>query len=137
VCPACKGQGRQSTVTPTAPTNEPIAHPPALTEKLNRYRRAIQRWIAAGRPVRSDAEVDHIFEKYCKQCRWFRRPRKRRRRQRSKPIVSGGCKLCGCRLARDGHALRNKIRMATESCPAKRPKWRAAVVISEDSEKTP
>lgn len=63
-------------------------------------------WAAAGRPERSDKDVEQIFQRFCKPCRWY----DRRRRI---------CRGCGCRVADTGFAITNKIKMATEHCPRK------------------
>ena len=71
------------------------------------YAEAVIEWTAAGRPERSDEEVERIFHQFCKSCRWFSR-----RRQI--------CYGCGCRVADSGFAIFNKIKMATQHCPRKR-----------------
>lgn len=87
-------------------------HSPSILAR--RYAEAVHRWNAAGRPVRSDAEMSHIFETHCRPCKHFR--------QKKKDGI-GACKLCGCYLKkRQKYAgvlssLTNKIRMATEHCP--------------------
>ena len=58
-------------------------------------------------PTRSDVEVQQIFAT-CESCEFFDRKRKT-------------CKVCGCKIRRDGNALTNKIKMATERCP--KGKW--------------
>ena len=78
--------------------------------RFMRYGNAVIRWIAAGRPVRSDDRVREIFERLCRPCERFDAKRQT-------------CRLCGCRVRRSGSALANKIKMATERCPARPPKW--------------
>ena len=68
--------------------------------RLSRYAAAVVRWIAAGRPVREDSEVERIAE-ICRACPEFER---------------GRCRVCGCRLL-GRSALVSKVRMATEHCP--------------------
>ncbi len=80
--------------------------PPNLPQKAVRYGKAVKRWIAAGRPERSDEEVNEIYETLCQPCQHFN---------------GKSCKICGCRIKRSGQALANKVRMATEHCPIK--KW--------------
>lgn len=75
-----------------------------------RYSAAVKRWVAAGRPVRSDDRVREIFENYCKPCEHFDSERQT-------------CRVCGCRVRRSGAALLNKLKMATERCPLDPPKW--------------
>jgi hypothetical protein len=78
--------------------------------RLMRYGAAMGRWIAAGRPVRSDVLVQEIFETFCRPCPSY-------------DPSTESCRLCGCRVAPAGPACRNKIRMATERCPAEPPRW--------------
>ncbi len=78
--------------------------PPGLVRRAISYAEALAQWTAAGRPERSDKDVEHIFSRFCKCCRWY---------DRRKNI----CKGCGCRVADSGYAIRNKIKMATERCP--------------------
>ena len=77
---------------------------PNLATRAIRYSRAVRRWIAAGRPERSEEEVRRIHETYCEPCEQFDETRQ-------------ACVICGCRVRRRGVTLLNKIRMATESCP--------------------
>ena len=81
-----------------------------MTVKVFKYGRAMVRWIARGRPVRSDARVQEIFDTFCRPCRHF-------------DAEKQTCQLCGCRVRRDGPAAANKLRMATERCPADPPRW--------------
>lgn len=81
-----------------------------MAVRLIRYGGAVKRWIAAGRPVRSDDRVRDIFERLCRPCEYFD-PRRHT------------CRLCGCHVRRSGSALANKIKMATERCPLRPPKW--------------
>ena len=84
------------------------AAPPPKTPNLLRrtlsYAEAFIDWTAAGKPERSDEEVQRTFHQFCKPCRWFDR-----RRQI--------CRGCGCRVADNGFAILNKIKMATQHCP--------------------
>ena len=70
------------------------------------YAEALARWITAGRPVRSDAEVVDIHRFLCRPCPFYHRDK---------------CRECGCRVRLDGPAVLNKIKMATEHCP--KGKW--------------
>jgi len=70
--------------------------------RASRYVSAAARWQAAGRPERSAEEVAAIYEQVCQPCEYFRQ---------------GSCGKCGCRIAKSGAALANKIRMQTENCP--------------------
>ena len=81
-----------------------------ISKRLIRYGSAIQRWIAAGRPVRSDERVREIFDTLCRPCTHFDAKRQT-------------CRLCGCYVRRSGTAFTNKLKMATERCPLNPPKW--------------
>lgn len=74
--------------------------------KVPRYAKAVARWIKAGRPVRPRDEVARIYDTICQPCEYFN---------------GKNCKICGCRVARDGLALRNKLALGSEHCPKK--KW--------------
>jgi hypothetical protein len=87
-----------------APAEPAPPEPPGLVRRAISYAEALAQWTAAGRPERSDKDVEHIFSRFCKCCRWY---------DRRKNI----CKGCGCRVADSGYAIRNKIKMATERCP--------------------
>ena len=90
---------------PTAAANAPPPpEPPGLVRRAASYAGALARWTAAGRPERSDKEVERIFHQFCKTCDWF---------DPDKQI----CRGCGCRVAEGGYAVQNKIKMATENCP--------------------
>ena len=69
-----------------------------------RYLKAVARWVVAGRPERPADEVARIYDEVCRPCPEFDGERET-------------CKVCGCRVRRDGKALLNKIAMATEDCP--------------------
>lgn len=92
------------------PTGTPkIPKGPGIATKVANYVGAIGRWVKAGRPERTKEEVERIFDTICKPCQFF---------------LEGSCRTCGCRVARSGAALLNKIKMATEDCPKK--KWNTA-----------
>jgi len=82
----------------------PPPEPPNLGRRALSYAEALVQWTAAGRPERSDKDVEQIFNRCCKPCRWYDH-----RRQI--------CRGCGCRVAQNGIAVLNKIKMATEHCP--------------------
>lgn len=84
-----------------------------MFEKLANFAKATARWVAAGRPTRSAAEIESI-EAICRACPLF--------------SEEGGphCTLCGCTINASPHGLENKLAMATESCPADPPLWTAA-----------
>lgn len=85
--------------------------------RAGRLMSASARWIAAGRPVRPDEEVRRIFTTICKPCPNYQELRPGR----------GICRLCGCRLNLNRGL--NKLRWATESCPARPPRFTAAVDV--------
>lgn len=89
---------------------------PRKVELAKRYAAAVKRWHNAGRPIRSDEEVQRIFA-ICMGCKYYKPTRN----------GSGRCLACGCKLRKNPRfiglldALENKIRMATEHCWAN--KW--------------
>lgn len=87
-------------------TDEP--QPPGLAFRVLTYTQAVAEWLAAGRPERSDEEIQRIYKEHCEPCSW---------RKRHGDI----CRGCGCRGAAYGMAVFNKIKMATQHCP--RDKW--------------
>jgi hypothetical protein len=87
---------------PSPPSDPPTS--PGLVRQAISYTEALARWTAAGRPERSDKDVERIFHEHCKPCKWY---------DPKKHI----CRGCGCRVADSGVAVLNKIRMATEHCP--------------------
>lgn len=83
---------------------------PSTIQKAGLYATAIAKWIAAGRPTRTQEQIDAILAEHCGPCEHY----------------SGtACKLCGCRINKSLEAWRNKLAMGTESCPLDPPKWRA------------
>jgi hypothetical protein len=82
---------------------------PSLGSRLTHYAAALARWIAAGRPLRSPAEVQRIYTTLCLPCPHYN--------------PNDTCRLCGCRVSLSPHAAVNKIAMLTESCPDTPPRW--------------
>lgn len=116
-CLACKDREQTSlpvpaeTIASRRAKQTPDERPPTTPGPVKRiltYTQAVAEWIAAGRPERSDEDVQHIYKELCEPCSW----RKRR---------SDICRGCGCRVAAYGMAITNKIKMATQHCP--REKW--------------
>ncbi|KPK54278.1 MAG: hypothetical protein AMS22_06135 [Thiotrichales bacterium SG8_50] len=100
-CEHCKGALTQV----GASTNpEDIPDFPAVKKLAVSYWQAVKNWIKAGRPIRTDTEVNHLHATYCSQCNWYDKKSQR-------------CKGCGCKVRAEGAALMNKIRMETEHCP--------------------
>jgi len=77
---------------------------PALSLQLWQYKEALVKWNKAGRPTRTDEEVQEIHDKLCTPCGWYDPAKKR-------------CRGCGCKVTTGAVAVFNKLRMATESCP--------------------
>lgn len=80
---------------------------PAPVARAARYTSAVARWIAAGKPKRTQEEIDHLFT-ICQACEHFSQK-------------ASACRECGCRINRNQRAMGNKLAMATEHCPIK--KW--------------
>jgi len=89
---------------PERPHEDGADGPPLIVRAAN-YVSAVTRWIEAGRPVRTQAEIDAILSGQCGPCEHFR---------------DGTCRQCGCAISRSPAALRNKLAMGTESCPVGR-----------------
>ena len=75
-----------------------------LPDKLKGYASAIKRWVAAGRPTRSEEEQKNILEEHCLKCEMYDKDKH-------------SCKNCGCSLAQTGNPLTSKLAMGTEKCP--------------------
>jgi hypothetical protein len=96
---------------------------PPLGRQVAAYAKEIRRWQKAGRPIRSDAEVERLYVLCSSQtepCRFFKPPRKEGKK--------GRCLLCGCRINIGRYGLLNKLRMATTSCPDAPPKFTTEVI---------
>ena len=79
---------------------------PTTIKKVCKWIKAINRWIKAGRPSRTDEEVSRLVA-ICKQCKHY--------------SPEGRCRACGCAISHGAWAVMNKARMATEDCP--KNKW--------------
>lgn len=73
-------------------------------DKMKNYASAVKKWVAAGRPVRSDERVKEILNDHCRTCRLFDREKQ-------------ACNSCGCSVNESPFPLGNKLKMATEKCP--------------------
>lgn len=83
-----------------------------LVDMAKQYARSLLRWGRAGFPQRSNKEVERIYETACGPCD-----------RRTEKYGFSQCTLCGCRVSPNGMAVRNKIKMATETCPEDRHRW--------------
>ena len=79
-----------------------------LGKRVYRWGVAVWEWAKAGFPRRTDEEVDRFLAICREPCDRYDEEK-------------GRCKTCGCNVNRKRVALVNKIRMATEHCPA--GKW--------------
>ena len=77
---------------------------PTLARMARSFTDATAKWWKAGRPVRSEEEVERIFTDICTPCKYFDNTKSKAR-----------CKICGCALQKKG--IVSKLKMATESCP--------------------
>lgn len=77
--------------------------PPSFVRRVRNFARATSRYVVAGRPQRSEIEINEILETHCKTCEYY-----------DGQICTH--KDCGCPVARAGR-WRNKLAWATESCP--------------------
>ncbi len=89
------------------PEGEAPNYPP-LSMQAWFYKEALIRWNKAGRPKRSDEEVQELLDGHCTVCSWYDPKWKR-------------CKGCGCAISEGSIAIFNKLRMGTEHCPQE--KW--------------
>jgi hypothetical protein len=108
-CRRCLGlesepTGPETSDPPPPPAPAGVPTPPGLIRRAYSWAEAVARWTAAGQPTRPDKEVERIFNESCKTCKWFDPERQI-------------CRGCGCRVAENGVAVINKIKMATEHCP--------------------
>ena len=76
---------------------------PPMSMQLWTYKEALIRWHKAGRPTRTQEEVEELH-KICSACDWYD-PEKTR------------CKGCGCKVTVGAVAIFNKLKMKTEVCP--------------------
>lgn len=77
---------------------------PPMSMQLWTYKEALIRWAKAGRPTRTQEEVEHIHKTCCEPCEWYDKEQQR-------------CKGCGCKVTVGAIAVFNKLKMATEKCP--------------------
>ena len=99
--PPCPAQ--PTSPSQPAPANSVPGQPPGLLQRAWNYAQALARWIAEGRPTRPPAEIQRILE-ICRACSKYD----------PKEEI---CRQCGCRTNELKQAWRNKLAMATETCP--------------------
>jgi hypothetical protein len=84
---------------------------PSIVQRAKQFKSARDRWVEAGKPLRTDEEKATLFA-ICAAC-----PSGLYEALPVAPLLAGGrCKACGCGLARERNTL-NKIAWATENCP--------------------
>lgn len=82
---------------------------PAVSLQLWSFKEALIKWNKAGRPTRTQDEVERIHREFCSvPCEWYDEGARR-------------CRGCGCMVTTGSIAVFNKIKMATEQCP--KDKW--------------
>jgi hypothetical protein len=69
--------------------------------KIPSWAEAVAEWVAVGRPVRSEEEIANIYRIFCSTCPLFHRDT---------------CRECDCNVRKEGWAIFNKIKMATQHC---------------------
>lgn len=82
---------------------------PSIFARVSKWSQAVAKWLAAGRPTRTDEQVADLL-KICRECEKYDHDHQR-------------CNLCGCKASKSSYATTNKLRMATEACPLNPPKW--------------
>lgn len=87
------------------------AYSHSTTGIILRWGRAIGRWVASGRPVRTAEQAMGAWS-ICQQCEHF-------------DNAKGVCRVCDCRISLSAGAVFNKLAMGTERCPEGR--WEAIV----------
>lgn len=110
--PDCGGVGTRPAIPEPRTTSELTAAAAELgLTYARRYAKAITKWVAAGKPKRSDEDVARILA-ICQsnECGKYA----------VNALIGGRCTVCGCRVNSSQMALANKIRMATEECPQQR-----------------
>lgn len=79
---------------------EPTVNLPPVWIRGVNFSAAMARWIAAGRPMRTQEEIDERLA-ICQSCPQF---------------VDNVCQKCGCQCIEE-NSIFNKLALATESCP--------------------
>lgn len=95
------------------------SRPSGVIARAKQYKSAREKWIEAGRPVRTAGDMAAIFA-VCQACPSGE--------YKPLPVVDGGtCDACGCGIAKE-RKLANKIAWSTEKCP--RGHWPAAALAN-------
>lgn len=77
------------------------------------YLRELFQWWIAGKPIRSQEQVDKIFAT-CQACPMFSDYKDQ----------TGTCGICGCYIKKDTSDIKfNKASWGTTKCPDKPPRW--------------
>lgn len=104
----CRQCGRTAKILPELPVRCSCGvittAPPSVLTRVRAYRDSTARWQAAGCPLRSEEEVEALRD-VCAACEHYN---------------GEVCVKCGCSVVR-GSVFGDKLRRATESCPA--GKW--------------
>lgn len=82
---------------------------PGTIAKGVRYSKAMLRWIKAGKPTRTEEQINELLV-ICKSCDFFN-------------SEANACSKCGCNINSQVSGLKNKLAMATERCPDNPPRW--------------
>lgn len=119
-CIACKARlieaTPRSSMAPApfaANSPESQGQPLPLRRRAANWLAAMARWLAEGLPVCTEEEED-ARRGQCWQCEHL--------------IIKNekaACELCGCCVRGSSKAWLNKLKMATEKCPANPPRWQA------------
>jgi hypothetical protein len=81
---------------------------PSLAQRIKNYVASRQIWAKAGKPIRLQATIEHIYNTYCKECEHYK-------------TTGYACDICGCYI--NDHNDWNKIAWSTTRCPDEPPKW--------------
>lgn len=79
--------------------------------KIKQYLLERAKWNKFSKPIRSQEEIDKIFNT-CIECEYFER----------RDQFYGNCGICGCYIKQYGLIL-NKAAWGTTRCPLNNPKW--------------
>lgn len=76
-------------------------HKNGWAEQIKSFAKSYKEWTDNRKPLRTDEEVERIYNDICEPCEFFKK---------------GRCDLCGCNL-------KTKIKWQTTKCPHNPPKW--------------